>query len=90
MRPSSLRKLCASLLASAFLAPVPAGAEDIDLFTNPAPNAATAPNVLIIIDNSANWAANNQAWATGKQGALYPCSWTARFLLQRANARHSQ
>ncbi len=68
MRPSSLRKLCASLLASAFLSPVPAGAEDIDLFTNPAPNAATAPNVLIIIDNSANWSANNQAWATGKQG----------------------
>jgi len=68
VRPSSLRKLCAALLASVFLSPVPAGAEDIDLFTNPAPSAASAPNVLIIIDNSSNWSRNDQAWATGKQG----------------------
>lgn len=68
MRPSLPRKLCAALLASVFLSPVPAGAEDIDLFTNPAPNAASAPNVLIIIDNSANWSRNDQAWPIGKQG----------------------
>ncbi len=32
----------------------PAGAEDIDLFINP-PSAAGMPNVLILLDNTANW-----------------------------------
>ena len=65
MRPSSLRKLCAGLLA---LTCFSASAEDIDLFTNPSPDAGVAPNILIILDNSANWARNDQAWAIGKQG----------------------
>jgi Tfp pilus tip-associated adhesin PilY1 len=43
-------------------------AEDIDLFTSGPPNASSAPNILIILDNSANWARNDQAWAIGKQG----------------------
>ena len=45
-------------------------AEDIDLFvgSNPA-SAATRPNVLIIIDNSANWSSASQHWPGGiKQG----------------------
>ena len=67
MRPSSLRKLCATFLASAFLFQT-ASAEDIDLFTNPAANAGTAPNILVILDNSANWARNDQGWPIGKQG----------------------
>ena len=41
--------------------------EDIDLFTTPA-GGGTAPNILIILDNSANWSRNDQAWAIGKQG----------------------
>lgn len=47
-----------------------ARAEDIDLFANAAPAAAgTRPNILIVIDNSANWAAANQQWPGGiKQG----------------------
>ncbi len=46
------------------------GAEDIDLFAgSTTPSAATRPNVLIIIDNSANWSAANQHWPGGvKQG----------------------
>ena len=68
MRPSpSLRKLGAAILASVCLSQT-ATAEDIDLFTNPAAGAATAPNILFILDNSANWARNDQAWAIGKQG----------------------
>ncbi|MGA0023072.1 MAG: pilus assembly protein [Burkholderiales bacterium] len=45
-------------------------AEDIDLFVgSAAAGAATRPNVLIVIDNSANWAAANQHWPGGeKQG----------------------
>ena len=45
-------------------------AEDIDLFvgSNPA-TAANRPNVLIVIDNSANWSAASQNWTGNvKQG----------------------
>lgn len=40
----------------------PALAEDIDIFTGGASNTADNPNVLIVIDNSSNWSANNQNW----------------------------
>ena len=44
------------------------GAEDIDLFAGSG-GPTTNPNILIIIDNSANWAAANQHWPGGvKQG----------------------
>lgn len=44
-------------------------AEDIDLFvgSNP-PEAADYPNVIILIDNTSNWTANNQGWVGGVQG----------------------
>jgi len=35
-------------------------AEDIDLFA--VPPGGSAANVLIVLDNSSNWAANNQGW----------------------------
>jgi hypothetical protein len=41
-----------------------ATAEDIDLFVSAAAVAATNPNVLIILDNSANWNSNSQHWPT--------------------------
>jgi type IV pilus assembly protein PilY1 len=45
-----------------------AAAEDIDLFVGASTSTAN-PNVLIIIDNSANWSAANQHWsANRKQG----------------------
>lgn len=46
-----------SLLALAALAG-PAGAEDIDIFTANPLVAGTRPNILIVLDNSANWSAN--------------------------------
>lgn len=47
-----------------------AHAEDTDLFANVSPtSAASRPNILIVIDNSANWSAANQQWPGGvKQG----------------------
>ena len=52
---------------------VPFGyAADIDIYSRPpvtTPNPALNPNVLIIIDNSANWASASQHWPGGiKQG----------------------
>ncbi len=60
--------LCIGLVLSA-----PQGfAEDIDIYARPpdtSPNAALNPNVLIVIDNSANWASAAQHWPGGiKQG----------------------
>ena len=45
-------------------------AEDIDIYAKPASSTGVGnPNILIIIDNSANWAAANQGWPGGiKQG----------------------
>jgi len=57
-----------SLLAVAMLAVhVSAGAEDIDLFVGTPPSASEAPNVLIIMDNSANW---NNAFANEKSALV--------------------
>ena len=44
----------------------PSLAADIDIYGSPT-NSLTNPNILIIIDNSSNWAANNQGWADGKK-----------------------
>lgn len=66
MKPTFLRSTLAASAVAIGLSHN-AAAEDIDLFTTPA-GGGTAPNVLIILDNSANWSANNQGWAVGKQG----------------------
>src|SRR5688500_10970241 len=67
-----MRKLLSSAALGAALVLSLAGAhaEDIDLFANAAPTAAAArPNILIVVDNSANWSAANQQWPGGlKQG----------------------
>lgn len=39
-------------------------ADDIDIFTGDSGGLSADPNVLIVLDNSSNWAANNQGWPT--------------------------
>lgn len=65
-----LSKIKTSLiLAFAGLVPLFAYAEDIDLFQGGESVTGNRPNVLIVIDNSANWARNDQQWPDGiKQG----------------------
>jgi len=66
-----LRKsLCLTLAASLTWMPMrQALAEDTDLFTSSGTPSAVNPNVLIIIDNSANWSSAAQHWPDGrKQG----------------------
>ncbi|HWI14442.1 MAG TPA: hypothetical protein VNT02_09315, partial [Burkholderiales bacterium] len=64
MKPKAIRRVCslaviASMTGSSYFA----AAEDIDLFVGSSSStAATRPNVLVIIDNSANWSAANQHW----------------------------
>ena len=52
MKNSLLKKLLISALLTVNLS---AMAEDIDLFVGAAPSATDVPNVLIILDNTANW-----------------------------------
>lgn len=44
-----------SLLLGALLTLQPLHAEDIDLFVGTPPSATEAPNVLLVLDNTANW-----------------------------------
>ena len=67
MKPT-IRKLLTATLATLMCVARPGVAEDIDLFTSPPSSTATAPNILIVLDNSANWSRNDQAWPVGKQG----------------------
>ncbi|MEP7067803.1 MAG: PilC/PilY family type IV pilus protein [Usitatibacter sp.] len=66
MKKSFLR-LTATAAAVSMCLYHPAIAEDIDLFTSPG-GSQNNPNVVIMIDNSANWEANNQHWPGVKQG----------------------
>ncbi|HEY6898898.1 MAG TPA: hypothetical protein VI279_16685 [Rhodocyclaceae bacterium] len=63
-----LKKLATLSLAAGLLAPL-AHADDIDLFQGGSSVTGNKPNVLIILDNSANWNSNAQGWPGGiKQG----------------------
>jgi type IV pilus assembly protein PilY1 len=66
LRPSSVRMTCAAFAAS--LAFGSACAEDIDLFTSASGGTGQEPNILIVLDNSANWSRADQQWPIGKQG----------------------
>ncbi len=63
------RPLSIALAVAAIGMPVwQAAAEDIDLFVG-GTGVNTNPNILVIMDNSANWSAANQHWPGGvKQG----------------------
>ena len=63
-----LRKLCNGGLAivvlgvACLLVPGLAGAEDVDLFNQPPSGGLPAPNILFVLDNTANWSRASQHW----------------------------
>jgi type IV pilus assembly protein PilY1 len=57
------------LAFAGLLFPALAQAEDIDLFQGGAPITGNKPNIVVFVDNSANWNSNAQHWPGGiKQG----------------------
>src|SRR5215472_10771619 len=64
MSMSRTFRLTLLLCSGAFLAPQ-ALADDIDIFLGTSGGSADAPNVMILIDNSSNWARQSQAWGNG-------------------------
>ncbi|WP_436105607.1 pilus assembly protein [Massilia sp. LjRoot122] len=43
----------------------PVGADDIDIFTGASAGANINPRILIVLDNTSNWARQNQKWPGG-------------------------
>src|SRR3954464_14747736 len=54
----NFRTLLVRLLALSLSLPIPSVAEDIDIFTSSTAVTGSSANVLIILDNSANWSAS--------------------------------
>jgi type IV pilus assembly protein PilY1 len=54
-KTNSIKRRLAAAAACLALFQPPAGAEDIDLFVQPAGENGGVPNVLILLDNTANW-----------------------------------
>ncbi|MDZ4251304.1 MAG: PilC/PilY family type IV pilus protein [Sulfuritalea sp.] len=67
---SGIRKLLGTILAACALLSPQTYADDIDLYTGGEAATGGQANVLIVLDNSTNWAAANQGWLPSgtKQG----------------------
>lgn len=71
MKISQFLRHSLSLMATMALALGPTQqtfAEDIDLYVGGESATGAQTNVLLILDNSTNWASASQHWPTGKQG----------------------
>lgn len=64
---SEKRIFVAAMSLSILMMPSVNRAEDIDLFVGGVPGASYNPNVLIVLDNSSNWARQAQHWPGGVQ-----------------------
>jgi type IV pilus assembly protein PilY1 len=63
-----LTTLAASLGACATFLTVPAGADDIDIFTGASAGTSINPRILIVLDNTSNWSRQSQKWPGDSQG----------------------
>ncbi|SNS32914.1 type IV pilus assembly protein PilY1 [Noviherbaspirillum humi] len=61
-----LARFLSSLTLLLLCGPLPAAhAEDIDLFIGGGGGSTSVANVMIVLDNTSNWSANNQGWPGG-------------------------
>lgn len=65
IRTSARTALAVALGVSLAGAPFTAGADDIDIFTGASAGASINPRILIVLDNTSNWARQNQKWPGG-------------------------
>ena len=56
------RILPALMALSLVFSPINTIAEDIDIFTGASAGSSDRPNVLIVLDNTANWSRESQKW----------------------------
>jgi len=63
---NTYKKILSALMALSFaLNPLATVAEDIDIFTGDSAGVSERPNVLIVLDNTSNWARQSQQWPGG-------------------------
>jgi Tfp pilus tip-associated adhesin PilY1 len=67
MKQPLLRSLAGILCAQLACAPIIAAADDIDIFTGASAGPAINPRILIVLDNTSNWARQSQQWPGGLQ-----------------------
>ena len=65
MQKKSLSTLAAGLGACLALLTPFAGADDIDIFTGASAGSNINPRILIVLDNTSNWARQSQQWPDG-------------------------
>lgn len=65
---SAIRKLLGVFLAAGALLSPQIHADDIDLYTGGEATTGAQANVLIVLDNMADWARAAEGWPEGKQG----------------------
>lgn len=65
---SKIRQAIAASMAFLMtVQPLAVRGEDIDIFVGAGAGSADRPNVLIVLDNTSNWARQNQQWPNGLQ-----------------------
>lgn len=68
MKPATSTNLVAlALCASLGALPSIVAAEDIDIFTGASAGASINPRILVVLDNTSNWARQSQQWPDGLQ-----------------------
>jgi Tfp pilus tip-associated adhesin PilY1 len=68
MKRNTFSTLVACAVCTAtVVAPIRAAADDIDIFTGTSGGAAVNPRILIVLDNTSNWARQSQQWPGGLQ-----------------------
>ncbi|TFW33148.1 pilus assembly protein [Massilia horti] len=67
IRTTFSRALALALPLAAAI-PLNAGADDIDIFTGASGGMAANPRILIVLDNTSNWARQSQKWSGPSQG----------------------
>src|SRR5690349_13794631 len=64
-RTTTLRALAVMLSGALAALSLPAGADDIDIFLGTSAGTNGNPRILIVLDNTSNWARQNQKWPGG-------------------------
>jgi type IV pilus assembly protein PilY1 len=64
-RTTVIRALALAVAGTLAALPLGAGAEDIDIFTGASAGSNINPRILIVLDNTSNWARQNQKWPGG-------------------------
>lgn len=82
MKHSLIRSLAGILCVQLAGTPVIAAADDIDIFTGASAGAAVNPRILIVLDNTSNWARQSQQWAEGVQQGQSEVRAISRLLLE--------